>query len=193
MTAARTSLALLVSCLSWACAQYGSGMRSAPLPSYGGSALTLIAPGIALEQPETLHVAARIENTGREAATDVQITSLKLASATLVTPVPITVGEIGAEQSAIVQATFKGYSGRRAQFMLEQADGKPVPFGASVKDSQTGKQLGIADPSGKAFVLLPQDQGTLAVKWKEGQCQAPYALPKAQGALNYQRQTLRCR
>src|SRR5689334_6275511 len=108
MTAAKTSLALLVSCLSWACAQYGSGMRPAPLPSYGGSALTLIAPGIALEQPETLHVAARIENTGREAATDVQITSLKLASATLVTPVPITVGEVGAEQSAIVQATFKG-------------------------------------------------------------------------------------
>jgi len=104
-----------------------------------------------------------------------------------------TVKQVVPRRGAIVQATFKGYSGRRAQFMLEQADGKPVPFGASVKDSQTGKQLGIADPSGKAFVLLPQDQGTLAVKWKEGQCQAPYALPKAQGALNYQRQTLRCR
>ncbi|WP_316673669.1 FimD/PapC C-terminal domain-containing protein [Ralstonia chuxiongensis] len=67
-------------------------------------------------------------------------------------------------RGAIVKAPFKGYSGQRAQFALRQADGKPVPFGASVKDAQTGKQLGIADPNGNAFVLLNQAQGTLVVK-----------------------------
>lgn len=104
-----------------------------------------------------------------------------------------TVKQVVPRRGAIVQATFRGYSGRRAQFTLQQIDGKPVPFGASVQDAQTGKQLGIADPNGNAFVLLNQEQGTLVVKWKEGQCQAPYALPKAEAGRNYQRQTLRCR
>lgn len=110
MTNGKTSLALLASCLVWACVPYGrsgGGLKPAPLPSYGESALTLSAPGIAWEQPETLRVAARLQNPGREAATDVQIASLRLASAALLTPVPMTVGEIGAEQSAIVQASFK--------------------------------------------------------------------------------------
>jgi outer membrane usher protein len=104
-----------------------------------------------------------------------------------------TIKQVVPRRGAIVQATFKGYSGQRVQFTLQQAEGKPVPFGASVEDAQTGKQLGIADPSGKAFVLLNQEQGTLTVKWKEGLCQAPYALPKAEAGRNYQRQTLRCR
>ncbi|HWV06893.1 hypothetical protein UB44_14730 [Burkholderiaceae bacterium 26] len=78
-------------------------------------------------------------------------------------------------------------------FTLQQADRKPVPFGANVKDAQTGKQLGIADPNGNAFVLLNQEQGTLVVKWKEGQCRAPYALHAAEAGRNYQRQTLRCK
>ncbi|CAJ0715666.1 Outer membrane usher protein FimD [Ralstonia edaphis] len=104
-----------------------------------------------------------------------------------------TIKQVVPRRGAIVKATFKGYSGVRVQFTLQQADGKPVPFGASVEDVQTGKQLGIADPSGKAFVLLNQEQGTLVVKWKEGQCQAPYALPKTEAGRNYQRQTLRCK
>ena len=104
-----------------------------------------------------------------------------------------TVKQVVPRRGAIVQATFRGFSGRRAQFALQQADGKPVPFGASVEDAQTGKQLGIADPAGKAFILLQEEKGTLAVKWKEGQCQAPYALSQPQAGQNYQRQTLRCR
>ncbi|CAJ0771372.1 Outer membrane usher protein FimD [Ralstonia chuxiongensis] len=104
-----------------------------------------------------------------------------------------TVKQVVPRRGAIVKATFKGYSGQRAQFALRQADGKPVPFGASVEDAQTGKQLGIADPNGNAFVLLNQEQGALVVKWKEGQCRAPYALHAAEAGRNYQRQTLRCK
>ncbi|MBU9578668.1 fimbrial biogenesis outer membrane usher protein [Ralstonia mannitolilytica] len=104
-----------------------------------------------------------------------------------------TVKQVVPRRGAIVLATFKGHSGQRAQFALQRADGTPVPFGASVQDAQTGRHLGIADPAGNAFVLLQEETGTLTVKWKEGQCQAPYALPKAEAGRNYQRQTLRCR
>ena len=104
-----------------------------------------------------------------------------------------TVKQVVPRRGAIVQATFKGYSGQRAQFALQQANGTPVPFGASVEDAQTGRHLGIADPNGSAFLLLNQQQGTLSVKWKTGHCQAPYALRPAEAGRNYQRQTLRCR
>lgn len=104
-----------------------------------------------------------------------------------------TVKQVVPRRGAIVKAVFKGHSGQRAQFTLQQADGTPVPFGASVEDAETGKQLGIADPGGRAFVLLNQEKGTLAVKWKDGQCQAPYTLSNAEAGRNYQRQTLRCR
>lgn len=104
-----------------------------------------------------------------------------------------TVEQVVPRRGAIVQATFKGYSGQRAQFALLQADGKPVPFGASVEDAQTGRPLGIVDPNGNAFVLLNQEAGTLTVKWADGGCNAPYALGQAEVGRNYQRQTLRCR
>ncbi|WP_257249773.1 fimbria/pilus outer membrane usher protein [Burkholderia cepacia] len=104
-----------------------------------------------------------------------------------------TVKQVVPRRGAIVRATFAGYSGQRAQFALQQADGTPVPFGASVEDAQTGRHLGIADPNGNAFVLLSQDQGALTVKWKSGQCQAPYALRKIESGRNYAREVVRCR
>ncbi|CAJ0787156.1 Outer membrane usher protein FimD [Ralstonia condita] len=104
-----------------------------------------------------------------------------------------TVKQVVPRRGAIVQATFKGYSGQRAQFAFQQPDGKPVPFGASVEEAPTGRHLGITDPNGNAFVLLRQEQGTLTVKWKDNQCQAPYALGQAEPGRNYRKQTLRCR
>lgn len=95
-------------------------------------------------------------------------------------------------RGAVVEAIFKANGGRRVQFSVVQADDQPVPFGASLEDVETGKHLGIVDPGGNALVLLDQEQGTLAVKWKDSQCRAPYALPKAEAGRNYQRQTLRC-
>ncbi|MEK7892470.1 fimbria/pilus outer membrane usher protein [Burkholderia contaminans] len=103
-----------------------------------------------------------------------------------------TVKQVVPRRGAIVRATFTGYHGQRAQFALQQGDGTPVPFGASVEDAQTGRHLGIADPNGNAFVLLSQDQGTLTVKWKSGRCQAPYALREIDAGRHYVRQTVRC-
>ena len=66
----------------------------------------LIAPGVALEQPDTLLVAVRLENTSRRTAFKVKVNSIRLSSASLLTPLPVQVGKIGSEQSAILQVSF---------------------------------------------------------------------------------------
>ncbi|KAB0686468.1 fimbria/pilus outer membrane usher protein [Burkholderia territorii] len=104
-----------------------------------------------------------------------------------------TAKQVVPRRGAVVEAVFKANGGRRVQFNVAQADGQPVPFGASLEDLESGKQLGIVDPGGNALVLLEQEQGTLKVKWTEGECRAPYALPKVEAGRNYQRLVVRCR
>lgn len=94
-------------------------------------------------------------------------------------------------RGAVAVARYNGKSGRRVQFELLDSGGQRMPFGASVEDAQ-GKQLAIADPSGKALVLLEHDQGNLIIKWGENQCTAPYQLPARDKAMNYERQRLVC-
>ncbi|KVK95379.1 fimbria/pilus outer membrane usher protein [Burkholderia territorii] len=103
------------------------------------------------------------------------------------------VKQVVPRRGAIVEAVFNANSGRRVQFTVQQADGRPVPFGASLEDAGTGKRLAIVDPGGKAFVLVEQNRGTLGVKWSDGQCQAPYQLSTVEAGRYYQRQILRCR
>jgi hypothetical protein len=80
---------------------------------YGGpgkvppGGLALEAPGVALEQPDTLLVAARLRNADPRTAVTVTIDSIRLDPATAATPTPIAVGKIGAGQSTIVQESFK--------------------------------------------------------------------------------------
>ncbi len=104
-----------------------------------------------------------------------------------------TAKQVVPRRGAVVEAVFKANGGRRALFNVTQADGQPVPFGASLEDTGTGKQLGVVDPGGNALVLLEREQGALAVKWKDGQCRAAYALPKAEAGRYYVRQSVRCR
>lgn len=94
-------------------------------------------------------------------------------------------------RGSVVLARYTGKSGRRVQFELFDGSGQALPFGASVEDAE-GRQLAIADPSGKALVLLEQDQGELSLKWGEQQCTAPYQLPERDKAVNYERQRLMC-
>jgi len=94
-------------------------------------------------------------------------------------------------RGAVVVARYTGKSGRRVQFELFDSVGERMPFGASVEDGE-GKQLAIADPSGKALVLVEQDQGNLIIKWGEKECTAPYQLPARDKAVNYERQRLVC-
>ena len=94
-------------------------------------------------------------------------------------------------RGAIVLARYISKTGRRVQFALFDAQRQPIPFGAAIED-MAGKQIAIADPSGKALALMEQDSGTLVIKWGEQQCQAPYALAERDKALNFERVSLVC-
>jgi outer membrane usher protein len=95
-------------------------------------------------------------------------------------------------RGAVVLARYTSKTGRRVQFALFDARHQPIPFGASLEDS-TGKQLAISDPGGKALALVEADTGTLTIHWQGQRCEAPYALPERDKALNYERANLVCR
>lgn len=94
-------------------------------------------------------------------------------------------------RGAVVLARYAGKTGRRVQFELFDSQGGRIPFGAALEDAE-GKQLAISDPSGKALALVEQEQGKLTIRWGDQQCQASYALPARDKALNYERLPLRC-
>src|SRR5215212_747470 len=79
---------------------------SAQEPSTSHRTFTLTAPGVALEQPDTLRLAARLNNISHKTAFKVKINSIKLDSAPLLTSTPVPVGKIVAGRSAIVDANF---------------------------------------------------------------------------------------
>ncbi|WP_282413046.1 fimbria/pilus outer membrane usher protein [Pseudomonas sp. PS01299] len=95
-------------------------------------------------------------------------------------------------RGAVVLARYASKTGRRVQFTLFDAQHQPIPFGASLEDA-AGKQLAISDPSGKALALVENDTGTLTINWQGQRCEAPYALPERDKALNYERASLVCR
>ncbi|KWI37049.1 fimbrial protein [Burkholderia ubonensis] len=104
-----------------------------------------------------------------------------------------TVSQVVPRRGAIVKAKFDGYTGRRAMFDLRRSDGGPVPLGATVSDAESGKQLAVTNPFGRALVLLERDEGRVVVNWKDNKCHADYALPPRNPDRNYQRQILHCR
>ncbi|CAI8804590.1 fimbria/pilus outer membrane usher protein [Pseudomonas serboccidentalis] len=95
-------------------------------------------------------------------------------------------------RGAVVLARYASKTGRRVQFALFDAQHQPIPFGASLEDS-AGKQLAISDPGGKALALVEADAGTLTINWQGQRCEASYALPERDKALNYERASLVCR
>jgi outer membrane usher protein len=95
-------------------------------------------------------------------------------------------------RGAVVLARYASKTGRRVQFALFDAQHQPIPFGAALEDD-TGKQLAISDPSGKALALVENDTGSLVIVWQGQRCEAPYALPERDKALNYERASLVCR
>src|SRR5262249_37108165 len=96
-----TSLTFAMGCLFSGCSFHGR--YGGPGPGKGPRGLRLEAPGTALEQPDTLRIAARLRNADPKTALTVTIDSIQLESAPLLTPTPVSVGEIAAGDSAIVQ------------------------------------------------------------------------------------------
>ncbi|MBN3846952.1 fimbrial biogenesis outer membrane usher protein [Paraburkholderia sp. Ac-20342] len=96
-------------------------------------------------------------------------------------------------RGAAALATFKADTGRRVQFEIVQADGQPIPFGATV-DSVDGTRLGITDPRGRALTMITdgKDSGKLTVRWAQSVCEVPYTLPAREGGEYYLRIPVTC-
>lgn len=94
-------------------------------------------------------------------------------------------------RGSVVLARYPSTTGRRVQFELFDVHNKQIPFGAALENA-AGKQLAIADPTGKALALMEEDTGSLVIKWEGQQCLAPYSLPIRDKSLNYERVRLVC-
>jgi hypothetical protein len=88
-------------------------MLGAPLFSAAGASarvvrrpLTLTAPGVSFQKPNTLLVAARLSNISHRTISGARIDSVSLGTASVLTHLPLRVGTIAARRSAIVQADF---------------------------------------------------------------------------------------
>ncbi|WP_446731301.1 FimD/PapC C-terminal domain-containing protein [Pseudomonas sp. S11A4] len=65
-------------------------------------------------------------------------------------------------------ATGQGYN---AFVVLSRRDGKPVPFGASVQDKNTNKEVGIVGEAGVTYLLGIKAGAELVARWDDaGQC-----------------------
>jgi hypothetical protein len=100
------ALAVTLTCLLSACASRGGG---GPLRPKAGGALTLDAPGVAVDG-SILFVAAQLRNPDAKAPVQATVDSVELESASFLTDTPIDVGEIPPAGSAVVQASFKSGS-----------------------------------------------------------------------------------
>jgi len=84
------------------------GAAPAAVAGSGHITFRLSAPGVAVEQPDTLLVAVRLNNTSDKTALKVKIESIRLRPAALTSPTgfPVALGDIAADQNMVVQADF---------------------------------------------------------------------------------------
>ncbi|WP_394521338.1 FimD/PapC C-terminal domain-containing protein [Pantoea sp. SGAir0184] len=91
-----------------------------------------------------------------------------------------------------MRAEYKTRVGQRAFITLIRADGRPVPFGASVTTED--KHSAIVGDSGEVFLSGLSLKGTLSVSWgktADRQCRASYDLKNIEHGLNVAE--VRCR
>ncbi|KFL49734.1 fimbrial protein [Burkholderia pyrrocinia] len=90
---------------------------------------------------------------------------------------------------AVPIVAFKTVYGRSAVIRARQANGSPVPFGATVTDAG-GKDIGVVGQGGKIFARGLADQGDLNVKWEandqQSVCKLSYSLPLRKRTAKYQ-------
>ena len=86
------------------------------------NAFSLGVSGVAIPGPDTLSVAAPLANLTNRAVADVKIDRIQLATAPLKTPLPMTIGAVGARSSVIVQAELNSQSlvsGHRYELVMQ--------------------------------------------------------------------------
>lgn len=84
-------------------------------------------------------------------------------------------------RGALVRADFTPRVGARVLMTLKQANGQPVPFGATVSDSDPEAAPGgsIVGDGGQVYLSGVSPQGSLQVKWGSSeQCRVSYQLPQ---------------
>lgn len=86
-------------------------------------------------------------------------------------------------RGAVVRAEFKPNIGQRVLMTLLRQGGAPVPFGATVTDSNNsqGDNSSIVGDGGQVFLSGMSGSGKLEVKWGNNasqQCQVSYSLPE---------------
>ncbi len=87
-------------------------------------------------------------------------------------------------RGAVVRVRFSGSQGYRVLFVLAQAAGGSIPFGAVVSlkggSEQEAPHTGIVGDDGQTYLSGLPEKGQLLVRWSDGQdghCTADYQLP----------------
>lgn len=89
--------------------------------------------------------------------------------------------QVAPRANAVVLVRFATTRGRAVAFTLALPDGRPVPFGASVRDA-SGAEVAMAGEYGVVFLRLPDRSGRLTARWGDGPasaCGFAYALPES--------------
>jgi len=95
-------------------------------------------------------------------------------------------------RGAVVKARYGAEVGRRVQFVVRQANGTPVPFGAMAYGDQD-KVLGMVDNQSRVLVFGVPEQARVELRWgDDARCVAAYVLPKKDNTLTYDRVELTC-
>ncbi len=90
---------------------------------------------------------------------------------------------------AVPLLVFRTEYGRSAVIRARQADGSPVPFGATVSDT-AGKEVGVIGQGGKLLARGLAEHGQLTAQWENESdtvvCRLSYSLPVRERAAGYQ-------
>jgi len=98
------------------------------------------------------------------------------------------------QRGALVKARFEARRVTRLVLTLQQPDGRPLPFGAVVKDDQ-GQTLAVVGQAGQALIAIEAPQQTLQVAWTDQQpqhCQIAIDLDDMHQDGGYHLHTLQC-
>ncbi|WP_145564064.1 fimbria/pilus outer membrane usher protein, partial [Yersinia aldovae] len=101
-------------------------------------------------------------------------------------------------RGAVMRADFAPQIGYRAVITLQQPNGKPVPFGATVTQIDTTSPQGsIVGDGGSVYLTGLADKGRLMIRWgksPDNQCQVDYRLSDQKPAFGlYKIENLQCR
>lgn len=95
-------------------------------------------------------------------------------------------------EGAIGYVNFAAGRGRNAYIELTQVDGKPVPFGASVQDKGTNREVGIVGEQGVTYLLGAKAGAQLIARWDGGKSCVLADLPE-EGVVSNVARPVQCR